>query len=60
LEFPGTVLFTTHDQDLIDKVATRIIELKPDGAWNDFPGNYRDYQEWMERESRKGKKAGKK
>jgi ATPase subunit of ABC transporter with duplicated ATPase domains len=32
VEFPDTVVFTTHDQDLIDKVATRIIELKGDGS----------------------------
>jgi ATPase subunit of ABC transporter with duplicated ATPase domains len=59
-EFSGTVIFTGHDQDLIGSVANRIIELKPDGTWNDFPGNYADYQEWQERESKKGKKPGKK
>jgi len=59
-EFPGTVIFTGHDQDLIGSVANRIIELKPDGDWNDFPGTYKDYQEWMERESKKGKKTSKK
>ncbi len=59
-EYPGTVLFTTHDQDLIDKVATRIVELKADGEWNDFPGTFKDYQEWQEREVKKGKKSGKK
>jgi ATPase subunit of ABC transporter with duplicated ATPase domains len=60
VEYPGTVIFTTHDQDLIDKAATRVIELKGNGEWSDFPGNYHDYQEWLERESKKGKKGGKK
>ncbi len=44
LEFPGSVLFTSHDQDLIAKVATRILELRPDGSWWDFKGGYAEYQ----------------
>jgi ATPase subunit of ABC transporter with duplicated ATPase domains len=60
VEFPDTVVFTTHDQDLIDKVATRIIELKGDGQWVDFPGNYSDYQAWQEREAKASKKGGRK
>ena len=31
-EFKGTALFATHDRDLIDKVATRVIALEEDGV----------------------------
>lgn len=30
-EFPGTVLFTSHDHELVNTVATRIIEITPNG-----------------------------
>jgi ATPase subunit of ABC transporter with duplicated ATPase domains len=49
-EFPGSVIFTSHDQDLIGKVATRILELRPDGSWWDFKGPYAEYQAALEAE----------
>ena len=30
-EFPGTMLFTSHDHELVNTVATRIIEITPNG-----------------------------
>jgi ATPase subunit of ABC transporter with duplicated ATPase domains len=30
-DFPGTVLFTSHDHEFTQTVANRIIELKPKG-----------------------------
>jgi ATPase subunit of ABC transporter with duplicated ATPase domains len=56
-EFPGSVLFTSHDQDLIGKVATRILELRADGSWWDFKGPYSEYLVAAEAEKRKGKKV---
>jgi ATPase subunit of ABC transporter with duplicated ATPase domains len=56
-EFPGAVIVTSHDQDLISKVATRILELRPDGTWWDFKGKYEDYQVALEQEKRKMKKG---
>jgi ATPase subunit of ABC transporter with duplicated ATPase domains len=56
-EFPGSVLFTSHDQDLISKVATRILELRPDGTWWDFKGPYSEYQQALEQDRRNKKKA---
>ena len=41
-KYAGTILFVSHDQDFINKLATRIIELTPDGA-NSYHGNYDDY-----------------
>ena len=41
-QFKGTVLFVSHDRDFLDKLATRIIELSPDGVTS-YPGNYESY-----------------
>ena len=54
-EFPGTVIFTSHDQDLIARVATRILDLRPDGTFVDFKGTYAEYLDVLARESRDGK-----
>ena len=41
-KFEGTVLLVSHDEDLIDAVATRIWHVTPDGV-EDFKGSYEDY-----------------
>jgi ATPase subunit of ABC transporter with duplicated ATPase domains len=41
-KFPGTVLLVTHDEDLIDEVATRIWHFT-DGPIEDFKGPYAEY-----------------
>jgi ATPase subunit of ABC transporter with duplicated ATPase domains len=41
-KFPGTVLFVTHDHDVIDEVATRIWQCKG-GHVEDFKGPYEDF-----------------
>lgn len=43
-DFSGTLLFVSHDRYLLNKVPTRIVELRPDG-WRSFKGNYSDYLE---------------
>ncbi len=43
--YQGNVLCVTHDRELIDAFANRIIELKPDGTFIDFHGDYEEYQE---------------
>ena len=40
--FPGTLLFVSHDREFVSSIATRIIELSPDGV-RDFAGSYDDY-----------------
>jgi len=40
--FPGTLLFVSHDREFVSSLATRIIELTPDGIVN-FSGSYDDY-----------------
>jgi len=58
-EFPGAVIVTSHDQDLISKVATRILELRPDGSWWDFKGPYAEYQVALEADKKARNKKNK-
>ncbi len=44
--FPGNVLFTSHDYEIVNTVANRIIELLPDGTVLDRSGTYEDFLEW--------------
>ncbi|MBI3414675.1 MAG: ABC-F family ATP-binding cassette domain-containing protein [Verrucomicrobia bacterium] len=43
-EFPGAVIFVTHDRYFLDVIATRIVELA-DGRCFSHPGNYTAYLE---------------
>jgi ATP-binding cassette subfamily F protein uup len=43
-EFPGAVIFVTHDRYFLDTLATRVIELA-DGRCFSHPGNYTAYLE---------------
>ncbi|MGI5919970.1 MAG: ATP-binding cassette domain-containing protein, partial [Christensenellales bacterium] len=47
IEFEGTILFVSHDRYFINRVATRILELR-DGALTSFEGNWSDYQAFLE------------
>ncbi|NOS73738.1 MAG: ABC-F family ATPase [Methyloglobulus sp.] len=40
--YPGTLIFVSHDREFVSSLATRIIELTPKGIV-DFNGNYEDY-----------------
>ena len=42
--FEGTLLFVSHDRWFVSKLATRIVEVTPDGV-HDFPGTYPEYLE---------------
>ena len=58
-EYTGTIIFSSHDQDLIGKVANRILELKMDGTYVDFKGSYAEYEEWTAAEAKRAKEAAK-
>ncbi|HHD83533.1 MAG TPA: ATP-binding cassette domain-containing protein, partial [Campylobacteraceae bacterium] len=45
--YDGNVICVSHDRELIDAFANRIIELRPDGDMVDFRGNYEAYCEAM-------------
>ena len=42
-KFQGTVICVSHDRELIDAFADRIIELKPGNKVVDFKGDYEEY-----------------
>lgn len=44
LDYQGTMLIVSHDRYFINKLATRIVELTPNGC-NNFTGGYDDYQQ---------------
>jgi ATPase subunit of ABC transporter with duplicated ATPase domains len=41
-DYPGTLIFVSHDRELISSLATRIVELTPQGVVN-YRGNYENY-----------------
>ena len=44
--FPGNILFASHDHELLQSVANRIIEFRPDGTICDRLGTYDEYLEF--------------
>ncbi|HEB55403.1 MAG TPA: ABC-F family ATPase [Gammaproteobacteria bacterium] len=40
--YPGTLVFVSHDREFVSSLATRIIELTPTGI-NNYSGSYEDY-----------------
>ena len=42
--YQGTILLVTHDEDLIDEVATRIWHFESDHKITDFKGAYEEYE----------------
>jgi ATPase subunit of ABC transporter with duplicated ATPase domains len=41
-EYPGTVVFVSHDRWFVGELATRVVEIKPD-AITDYLGTYEEY-----------------
>ncbi|MYN12263.1 ABC-F family ATPase [Pusillimonas sp. TS35] len=41
--YKGTLIFVSHDRQFVSGLATRIIEILPDGQIIDYQGNYDDY-----------------
>ena len=44
--FRGNVLFTSHDYEIVNTVANRIIEIRDDGSYTDRSGNYDEFVEY--------------
>lgn len=42
-KFEGTLIFVSHDREFVSGVATRIIEVMPEGRLIDYRGDYEDY-----------------
>jgi ATPase subunit of ABC transporter with duplicated ATPase domains len=45
LDFEGNVICVSHDRELLDAFADRIIELHLDGTYTDFKGSYEEFAE---------------
>ena len=45
LAYPGSVVCVSHDRELLDVYANRIIEIQADGSIIDFKGSYEEYIE---------------
>ncbi|GGD48050.1 ABC transporter ATP-binding protein [Malaciobacter pacificus] len=45
LDYPGSVICVSHDRELLDAYANRIIEIQADGSIVDFKGSYEEYLE---------------
>jgi len=52
--YPGTLIFVSHDREFVSSLATRIIEITPTGIV-DFHGTYEDYLRSQDTEQRKVK-----
>ncbi|QQE74893.1 ABC-F family ATP-binding cassette domain-containing protein [Brevibacillus composti] len=63
-DYPGTILFVSHDRYFLNKIATRVLELAPEGVTS-YLGNYDYYVEKKqelaelaaEEQAQKGKKT---
>ncbi|RXJ66427.1 ABC transporter ATP-binding protein [Halarcobacter ebronensis] len=48
LAYPGSVICVSHDRELLDAYANRIIEIQPDGSIIDFKGSYEEFNDSKE------------
>jgi ATPase subunit of ABC transporter with duplicated ATPase domains len=51
LAYEGNVICVSHDRELLDVFANRIIEIQEDGSIIDFDGNYEEFLEFKENNS---------
>ena len=47
IAFPGNILLASHDHEMLQSVANRIIEFRPDGTICDRLGTYDEYLEYL-------------
>ncbi|ARK10436.1 ABC-F family ATP-binding cassette domain-containing protein [Fibrella sp. ES10-3-2-2] len=53
LNFPGCVIIVTHDRYFMDRLVDHVFVLEGQGKVRDYPGNYTDYREWRDAQSKK-------
>jgi len=46
IAFPGNILLASHDHEMLQSVANRIIEFQPDGSIIDRVSTYDDFLQW--------------
>jgi ATPase subunit of ABC transporter with duplicated ATPase domains len=42
-KFKGTLVFVSHDREFVSSLANRILEIRMDGTWVNYLGNYEEY-----------------
>lgn len=52
LHFQGCILLVTHDRYFMDKLSDHLFVFEGDGVIRDFPGNYTQYREKVQEESK--------
>jgi len=55
--FKGCLIIVSHDRFFTDKIVDRVFAFKGNGLIKDFPGNYTQYKNEMEKEEEKLKKT---
>ncbi|GMU36492.1 MAG: ATP-binding cassette domain-containing protein [Phycisphaerae bacterium] len=56
IDFPGTIVAVSHDRYFLDRIAQRLLVMRPEGH-RFFTGNYSDYIETLEREQESARAA---
>ncbi len=51
-DFPGCVIVVSHDRYFMDKVVDHLLVFKGDGVVKDFPGNYTQFREYSQLQSK--------
>jgi ATPase subunit of ABC transporter with duplicated ATPase domains len=49
-KYPGTLIFVSHDREFVSSLATRIIDMTPQGI-KDFGGTYEEYLESQQQQA---------
>ncbi|RJO67189.1 MAG: energy-dependent translational throttle protein EttA [Myxococcales bacterium] len=50
LDFAGCILVVSHDRFFLDRICTHLLVFEGSGEVRFFTGNFRDYEDWRERE----------
>ena len=53
-QFKGAAFFVSHDRKFIQSLATRILEIYPNGEVLDYRGNYDEYVEFLAKNPKRG------
>jgi ATP-binding cassette subfamily F protein uup len=50
--FTGCTIVVSHDRFFMDKIVDHLFVFEGDGVIKDFPGNYSDYRDWAEEQTK--------
>lgn len=58
-DFPGCVIVVSHDRYFMDKVVDHLLVFKGEGVVKDFPGNYTQYRQFSQLQSKENTEKAK-